>query len=36
MMQPADIASAIIYALETPFNFHIVDVEMRPLQPGKK
>lgn len=35
MMQPADIASAIIYALETPFNFHVVDVEMRPLQPKK-
>ena len=35
MMQPADIASAIVYALETPFNFHIVDVEMRPLQPKK-
>ena len=36
MMQPADIASAIIYSLETPANFHIVDVEMRPLQPKKK
>jgi NADP-dependent 3-hydroxy acid dehydrogenase YdfG len=35
MMQPADIASAIIYAVETPFNFHIVDLEMRPLQPKK-
>jgi len=35
MMQPEDIASAIVYALETPFNFHIVDVEMRPLQPRK-
>lgn len=35
MMQPADIASAIVYAMETPFNFHIVDVEMRPLQPKK-
>lgn len=35
MMQPADIASAIIYAVETPFNFHIVDLEMRPLQPRK-
>ncbi|MBD2768054.1 SDR family oxidoreductase [Hymenobacter sp. BT664] len=35
MMKPEDVASAIIYALETPFNFHIVDVEMRPLQPRK-
>ena len=35
MMQPEDIAGAIIYALQTPFNFHIVDVEMRPLQPKK-
>jgi NADP-dependent 3-hydroxy acid dehydrogenase YdfG len=35
MMQPQEIASAIVYALETPFNFHIVDVEMRPLQPKK-
>jgi NADP-dependent 3-hydroxy acid dehydrogenase YdfG len=35
MMQPADIAGAIIYSLETPFNFHIVDLEMRPLQPRK-
>ncbi|RAK69606.1 SDR family oxidoreductase [Hymenobacter edaphi] len=33
MMQPADIAGAIVYALETPFNFHVVDMEMRPLQP---
>ncbi|MCC3159352.1 SDR family oxidoreductase [Hymenobacter sp. 15J16-1T3B] len=33
MMQPADIAGCIVYALETPFNFHVVDVEMRPLQP---
>jgi NADP-dependent 3-hydroxy acid dehydrogenase YdfG len=35
MMQPADIASAIVYALETPPNFLVVDVEMRPLQPKK-
>jgi NADP-dependent 3-hydroxy acid dehydrogenase YdfG len=35
MMQPEDIAGAIIYAVETPFNFHIVDLEMRPLQPKK-
>ncbi|GAB2477688.1 SDR family oxidoreductase [Hymenobacter qilianensis] len=35
MMQPQDIADTIIYALQTPFNFHIVDMEMRPLQPKK-
>ena len=35
MMHPEDIAGAIIYSLETPANFHIVDVEMRPLQPKK-
>ncbi|MBC6989149.1 MULTISPECIES: SDR family oxidoreductase [Hymenobacter] len=35
MMQPEDIAATIVYALETPFNFHIVDIEMRPLQPKK-
>ncbi|UYZ64578.1 SDR family oxidoreductase [Hymenobacter weizhouensis] len=35
MMQPEDIAATIVYALETPFNFHLVDIEMRPLQPKK-
>ncbi|TGE15422.1 SDR family oxidoreductase [Hymenobacter elongatus] len=35
MMQPQDIAATIIYALQTPFNFHLVDIEMRPLQPKK-
>lgn len=35
MMQPEDIAAAIVYTLETPPNFLIVDVEMRPLQPKK-
>ncbi|WP_426060022.1 SDR family oxidoreductase [Hymenobacter sp. B1770] len=35
MMSPADIAGFIIYTLETPFNFHVVEVEMRPLQPKK-
>lgn len=35
MMSPVDIAGAIIYSLETPPNFHIVDVEMRPLQVKK-
>ena len=35
MMKPEDVAGAIIYALETPPNFHVVDVEMRPLRPKK-
>ena len=35
MMSPADIASFIVYSLETPFNFHVVEAEMRPLQPKK-
>ena len=35
MMSPVDIAGFIIYSLETPFNFHVVEVEMRPLQPKK-
>jgi len=35
MMKPEDIASVIIYSLETPPNFHVVDVEMRPLRPKK-
>jgi NADP-dependent 3-hydroxy acid dehydrogenase YdfG len=35
MMSPADIAGFIVYTLQTPFNFHVVEVEMRPLQPKK-
>jgi NADP-dependent 3-hydroxy acid dehydrogenase YdfG len=35
MMSPADIAGFIVFTLETPFNFHVVEVEMRPLQPKK-
>ena len=35
MISPADIAGFIIYSLETPFNFHVVEAEMRPLQPKK-
>ena len=35
MMRPEDIASAIIYSLETPANFHVVEVELRPLRPKK-
>ena len=35
MMQPADVAATIIYALQAPQNFLIADVEMRPLQPKR-
>ena len=35
MMSPTDIAGFIVYSLETPFNFHVVEAEMRPLQPKK-
>ena len=35
MMSPADIAGFIVYSLETPINFHVVEAEMRPLQPKK-
>ena len=33
MMRPEDIAEAIMHAINTHPNFHIVDVEMRPLKP---
>lgn len=33
MLMPEDLASAIIQTLETPFNFHTVNLEIRPLQP---
>ncbi|UOQ70324.1 SDR family oxidoreductase [Hymenobacter cellulosilyticus] len=36
MMRPEDIADTIIYALETPFNFHLVDIEMRPCSRKNK
>ncbi|HEY8400266.1 MAG TPA: SDR family NAD(P)-dependent oxidoreductase [Cytophagaceae bacterium] len=37
MMKPEDIASAIIFALETSTNFHPVELEFRPLMPkGRK
>jgi len=35
MMSPADIAGFIVYSLETPINFHVVEAEMRPLKPKK-
>ncbi len=33
MMRPEDVASSIIHVLKTHPNYHIVDVEMRPLWP---
>lgn len=33
MLQPEDIASQILYALESPANYHPVNLEIRPLQP---
>lgn len=33
MMQPEDIAAQILYALQSPPNFHHVNIEMRPLKP---
>ena len=33
MLMPEDVALQIVHALEMPFNFHTVNVEIRPLQP---
>ena len=33
MLMPQDVADMIIYSIETPDNFHQVNVEVRPLQP---
>jgi NADP-dependent 3-hydroxy acid dehydrogenase YdfG len=33
MLKPEDVADMIVYSLKTPFNFHQVNVEVRPLQP---
>lgn len=33
MMRPQDVAEAILHTIQTHKNFHIVDVEMRPLKP---
>ncbi|MEY4709197.1 MAG: hypothetical protein RLZZ512_259 [Bacteroidota bacterium] len=33
MLMPEDVASQIIYCLETPPNFHNVNLEIRPLKP---
>ena len=36
MMMPADIASTILHVLETPDNYHHIDIEVRPLRPKGK
>ena len=33
MMRPEDVAETILQAIQTHRNFHIVDIEMRPLKP---
>jgi hypothetical protein len=33
MMQPEDIASTILHALQSPPNYHHVEIEVRPLMP---
>ncbi len=33
MLMPGDVADMMVYALETPDNFHQVNLEVRPLQP---
>lgn len=36
MMQPEDIASTILHVLQSPPNYHHVDIEVRPLRPKGK
>ena len=36
MMQPEDIASTILHVLQSPPNYHHVDIEVRPLMPKGK
>lgn len=33
MMRPEDVAETILHAIQTHWNFHLVDIEMRPLKP---
>lgn len=33
MMRPEDVAETILQAIQTHVNFHLVDIEMRPLKP---
>ena len=36
MMMPEDIASTILHVLQSPDNYHHVDIEVRPLRPKGK
>ena len=36
MMRPQDIAETIVQVMKTHSNYHVVDVEMRPLRPKGK
>ncbi|GEO04663.1 SDR family oxidoreductase [Adhaeribacter aerolatus] len=36
MMQPEDIASTILHVLQSPPNYHHIDIEVRPLRPKGK
>ncbi|MDN5202894.1 SDR family oxidoreductase [Fulvivirgaceae bacterium BMA10] len=36
MMMPQDIASTILHVLQTPDNYHHIDIEVRPLRPKGK
>ncbi len=33
MLMPEDVAAMLVWSLETPDNFHQVNLEVRPLQP---
>lgn len=33
MLMPEDVANMMVYSMKTPFNFHHVNLEVRPLQP---
>ena len=33
MLMPEDVANMMVYSIKTPFNFHQVNLEVRPLQP---
>lgn len=35
MMQPEDIAATILHTVQAPKNYHVLDIELRPLQPKK-
>jgi NADP-dependent 3-hydroxy acid dehydrogenase YdfG len=33
MLMPEDVAAQIVFALESPANYHPVNLEIRPLKP---